>query len=122
MTKASKKDVILDRILCIHYLVSSWKDQDEMLALINLESEVNAMTSLYASKLGLKVCPTNIGAQKVDGSTLKIFGMVLASFQAEDKLRKTHFFQETFLVANTSVKMILGILFLAFSNADVSFA
>ena len=80
MTKTSKKDVVLDRIPCIHYLVYFWKDQDEVLALLDLESEVNAMTPAYTSKLGLTVRPMNIRAQKVDGSTLEIFGIVLASF------------------------------------------
>lgn len=117
MTKVSKKDIVLDRILCIHYLECFWKDQDEMLILIDSGREVNVMTPTYVSKLGLKVRPTNVGVQKFDGSTLKIFGMVLASFQVENKLKKTRFFQETFLVANTSVEVILRMLLLAFSNS-----
>ena len=40
--------------------------------------------------------PTDVGAQKIDGSTLETFGMVLASFQVEDKLGRAQFFQETF--------------------------
>ena len=122
MTKASKEDVVLDRVLCIHYPVCFRKDQDEVPALINSGSEVNAMTPTYTSKIGLTVRPTNVGAQKVDGSTLETFGMVLASFQVEDKLGRARFFQETFLVANTSVKVILGMPSLALSNADISFA
>ena len=47
--------------------------------------------------------------------------MVLASFQVEDKLRKTWFFPETFLLADINVEVILSILFLALSNADVQF-
>lgn len=122
MTKVSKEDIVLDRILCIHYLECFWKDQDEMLILIDSRREVNVMTPTYVSKLGLKVRPTNVKVQKFDGSTLKIFGMVLVSFQVENKLKKTRFFQETFLVANTSVEVILRMLFLAFSNSNVSFA
>lgn len=52
-----------------------------MLAWIDSESEVNAMTPVYVLKLGLKVCLTNIKAQKVDSSTLQTFGMVLAAFR-----------------------------------------
>ena len=33
-------------------------------------SKVNAMTPAYASKLGLRVYHTNVGAQKIDGSIL----------------------------------------------------
>ena len=50
----------------------------------------------YASKLGLKVRLTNVGAQKIDGSTLQTFGMGLVSFQVEDKLGRARSFQETF--------------------------
>ena len=77
------------------------------------------MTSAYALRLGLRVCRTNIGAQKIDGIILKIFEMVLASFQIEDKLGKARFFQDTFLLANISAEVVLGMLFLTFSNADV---
>ena len=121
MTKASKEDVVLDHVPCIYYPVCFRKDQDKVLALIDSGSEVNAMTFAYASKLGLTVRLTNVGAQKVDGSTLETFGMVLASFQVEDKLGRARFFQETFLVANTNIKVILEMLFLVFNNANVSF-
>ena len=39
----------------------------------------------------------------------------------EDKLGKARFFQETFLLANTSIEIILGMPFLALSNADIQF-
>ena len=77
------------------------------------------MTPVYTSKLGFKVHPTNIGAQKIDSTTLKIFKMVLASFQIENKLRKGWLFQETFLLADISGKVALDILFLILSNANV---
>ena len=50
------------------------------------------------------------------------FGMVIASFQIEDKLGRARFFQESFLLANTSIEVVLGMLFLTFSNADIKFA
>lgn len=50
------------------------------------------MTSVYTLKLGLKVCSTNIRVQKIDDSIFKTFGMVLASFQLDDKLGGTCFF------------------------------
>ena len=75
----------------------------------------------YARKLELKIRRTNIGAQKIDGSALKIFGMIIADFQVEDKASRPRFFQKTFLVADTKFEVILGMLFLKISNADVSF-
>ena len=75
----------------------------------------------YARKLGLKIRKTNIGAQKIDGSALETFGIVIADFQVEDKANRPRFFQETFLVADTKFEVILGMPFLKISNADVSF-
>ena len=76
----------------------------------------------YAWKLGFKIRRTNIGAQKIDGSALETFGMVIADFQVEDKTSRPRFFQETFLVADTKFEVILGMAFLKISNADVSFS
>ena len=47
--------------------------------------------------------------------------MVLADFQVENKLGKARFFQETFLLANISAEVVLGMPFLTLSNADVQF-
>lgn len=38
------------------------------------------MTPAYAKQLGLKVRKTDVGAQKIDGSSLAIYGMVIARF------------------------------------------
>ena len=120
MTGTSKKDdVTLQRVPCVYYLI--WFKKKEVPALIDSSSEVNTMTSAYASELGLRVYRIDVGAQKIDGSTLKIFGMVLASFQVEDKLGRAWFFQETFLLADISAEVVLGMPFLTLSNADVQF-
>ena len=79
----------LERVPCIHHPLRFRKDLRETRALIDSGSEVNAMTPAYAAKLGLGVRETNIGAQKIDGSTLHTFGMVLADFQVENKLGRT---------------------------------
>ena len=57
----------------------------------------------------------------IDGSTLETFGMMIAGFQIEDKVGRPRFFQETFLVANSKLEIILRIFFLKLSNADISF-
>ena len=79
------------------------------------------MTLAYASKLGFKFYHINVGAQKIKGSILETFGMVLVNFQVEDKLGRVRFFQETFLLADISVKVVLGMPFLTFSNANIQF-
>ena len=76
----TNKEVTLEQVPCIHYLLHFWKNTVGVRALVDLGSEVNAMTPTYIAKLGLKVRKTNIGAQKIEGSTLETFGMVLADF------------------------------------------
>ena len=80
------------------------------------------MTLGYASKLGLKVCSTNVGAQKINGSTLEMFEMVLASFQIENTIGRARFFQKTFLLADLNIKLVLRMSFFIFSNANIKFA
>ena len=47
--------------------------------------------------------------------------MVLASFQIGNKLERSRFFQETFLLTNINMEVVLSIAFLILSNADVQF-
>ena len=117
----TNKKVTLERVPYIHYLLRFRKDTAGVRALVDLGSEVNAMTPVYSAKLGLQVRKTDIGAQKIDGFTLKTFGMVLADFQVEDKLGRVRFFHETFLLTDIIAEIVLGILFLTLSNADVQF-
>ena len=49
---------------------------------------------------------TDVGAQKIDGSTLETFGMAIAGFLFQDKLGK----------------VVLGMPFLTLSSADIRFA
>ena len=118
------EEVVLERVPCIHYPVRFQEDseqQQQVRALLNSGSEVNAMSPAYAKKLGLKTRKTNVGAQKIDGSALETFEMVIADFQVEDKGGRPRFFQETFLVANTKFDVVLGMSFLKISNANVAF-
>ena len=84
-------------------------------------SKVNVMSPAFAKKLGLKNWKTNVGAQKIDGSALETFEIVIADFQVEDKGGRPRFFQETFLVAETKFEVVLGMPFLKISNTDVAF-
>ena len=53
---------------------------------------------------------------------MEIFGIVIASFLLQDKLEKVQFFQKTFLVANTQIKVVLGMRFLILNNVNIWFA
>ena len=109
----------LQRARCIRYPVQFQAQPIE--ALIDSGSEVNAMTPAFAAKLGLSTRPTGVGAQKIDGSPLATYGMAIAAFSLQDSLEKVRFFEETFLLADTSMKVVLGMPFLALSNADIQF-
>lgn len=85
MTGAAK-EVILERVSCIRYLVRFSKDQVDIQALIDLGSEVNAMHPAYAKKPTLLVRKTDVRAQKIDESCPETFVMAIAGFSVKDKL------------------------------------
>ena len=112
---------VVARVFCIYYPVWFQKNEEQVRALLDSSSKVNAISLAYAKRLGFKTQKTNVEAQKIDGSALETFGMVIADFQVEDKDGRPKFFQETFLVADIKFEVILGMLFLKLSNADVLF-
>lgn len=87
MTGASMRveDKQLECVLFIQYLVKFNKGYTEVQALIDSDIEVNAISPAYAVVLGLRICSTDVGAQKIDESTLLTYGMVLANFYLKDK-------------------------------------
>ena len=121
MIEASK-EVILECVPYIQYPVQFQKDKNGIQALLDLGSELNAMNPAYAKKLGLRIRQTDVEAQKIDRSHLDTFGIVIAGFSLQDKLEKVRFFQETFLVADTQMEVVLKMLLLILSNANIRFA
>ena len=118
------REKALERIPCIHYLIQFKKNTSkaQVQALIDSRSEVNTIHLTFAKQLGLPIRPTDVGAQKIDGTTLDTNGMVVAAFSVVDKANRVRFFEETFLVANVSPEVVLGMPFLTLSNADVDFS
>lgn len=76
------------------------------------------MTPIYVAKLDLTTQKTSIGAQKIDGLIQEIYIIVLASFSLQNSLERIWFFEKTFLLANTSIKVVLRMLFLANNNVN----
>ena len=116
------REEALERVSCIHYPIQFKKDKNQMQALINSGSEVNAMHPSFAKQLGLLIRPTNVGAPKIDGITLDTHDMVVATFSVVDKANRVRFFEETFLVANVSPEVVLGMSFFTLSDADIDFS
>ncbi len=72
-------------------------------------------------QLGLKICKTNVGAQKIDGTTLKTYRIVVSTFSVSDKDGRERIFEESFLLADVKSDIVLKIAFLIMSNADINF-
>lgn len=71
---------ILQHILCIQYPVKYPKGQAKVRFLINFSDKVNAVTSAFIIKLGLKSRPINVKTQKIDDLLLKTHDMVSVGF------------------------------------------
>ena len=108
------------QVPCIYYSVQFQEHQVK--ALLNSNNEVNTINLNYIWNLGLKIPRINVEAQKIDGSVLETFGIVIADFQIENKANKLRFFQEIFLVTNTKFEVILKMPFMKISNADILFS
>lgn len=65
-------------VLYIYYLIQLSKKRIQ--AFINSRSEMNVINPNFAKKLGLRIYQNEIGTQKIDGSSLEIFGIVTAFF------------------------------------------
>ena len=111
----------LAQVPCIWYPIISRKKSVSVSALLDLGNKVNAIYPTLAQELGLSIRPTDVGAQKIDGTMLDIFGMVVTAFSVTDKTNQVKFFEETFLVASVSSKIVLGIPFLILNDEDVNF-
>lgn len=94
MTEVDGKDeIVLARILYIHLLFSFHKQKNNKIqAPINSDSQINFITLTYISKVGFKVCQTDVEAQIINGSIISIFRMLLANIYIKDKFRKAQFF------------------------------
>ena len=55
---------------------------------IDLSSKINMMQLTHTIKLGLRIKKINIGVQKIDGSYLNIFKMVIVNYSIKNKLER----------------------------------
>ena len=76
----SNEEVVLKSVPYIYYPVWFQKSQEYVRALLENGSEVNVINPIFTRKLGFHIQKTNIGAQKIDGSVFKTFGMVIVNF------------------------------------------
>ena len=112
----------LARVPYIRYPITFQKNSVPVSALLDSGSEINANHPTFAQKLKLSIRTTDVGAQKIDDTMLDTFGMVVVVFSITDKANRVKFFEKTFLVANVSPEVVLGMPFLTLSGADVDFS
>ena len=79
------------------------------------------MSQAFAFQLNLKIRKTNVKAQKIDGTTLETYKMVVSTFCVLDKYGKERFFEKSFLLADVNLGVIFGMLFLTISNINIDF-
>ena len=79
------------------------------------------MSQVFAHQFGLTIWKTNIGAQKIDGTTLETYKMVIFTFFMSDKDSKERSFEKSCLVADLKLKIVVEMPFLTISNAHIDF-
>lgn len=77
------------------------------------------MTLIYAMKLGFTIQKICVRIEKIDGLALETYSMTLVKFLIQDSVGKVQFLEETFLLADISMEVILEMPFLFFSNTNV---
>lgn len=90
-------------------------------AFIKFGNEINEIQSSFVKKPSFHIWKIDIRAYKIDSSTLKTFGIVIASFLVNDKKKKSQFFEMTGLLADISIDIALEISLLTLSNTKVNF-
>ena len=71
----------------VQFFQKNNKDKDKNVrVLIDSSSEDNAMHPAYAMKLGFRTRKIDVGTQKINGSHLDTFGIVIADYLVKNKL------------------------------------
>lgn len=89
--------------------------------MLNSGNKINAMTLAYVVKLYLISWITIVGTQKIGSLSLKTYKMLAIEVLIHNKLAKVWYFKKTFLLVETSIEVVLGMVFLFFSNTNLQF-
>ena len=79
------------------------------------------MSRVFTHQLGFAIWKTNVEAQKIDGTTLETYEMIVSTFFVLDKDDRERFFEESFLLANVKPEIFLEMPFLTMSNVEIDF-
>lgn len=70
------------------------------------------MNRIFAWALDITPKTTHIGVQKIDEAAIKMYEIFSASFSLQNRSRKVRIFEQIFLLADTNVEVVFGMLFL----------
>ena len=83
--KSEGKYPNLAQVPYIRYPITFQKKSVSVSALFNSGSKVNAIHPTLARELELPIRPTDVRVQKIDGTMLDTFGMVVTAFSVTEK-------------------------------------
>lgn len=107
------------QVLYIQYSISLWIKS--VLVLFDSNIEVNNIYLIFAKELRLLIKPIGVRTQEIDGITLDTYRIVVATFLLTNKANQEKFFEEKFLVANVSLKVVFKMLFLTLNSINIDF-
>ena len=93
-----------------------------MSALFDSDSKVNVIYPTFAKEQSLSIRPTDIKVQKINGTTLDTYKMIIVAFSMMDKANQVRFLKQTFLLANVSLEVVFEMPFFILSDVDVDFS
>ena len=94
----------LAQVQCIRYTINFGKKS--VSTFFDSGSKANTIHLAFAKELGLTIKSTDVKAQKIAGTMLETYGMIVATFLVKNKVNQVRFFEETFLVANVSPEVV----------------
>lgn len=111
----------LNHIFYVNYLVLFQKHMMKaiIMALIDLQSEVNAMISVFMAKLDFWVQKVDINLQKINDFFWKYTTRWLLPFRFLISLIVCWFSKKTFWIAEITIQIMLNILCWTFYNVDI---
>lgn len=74
---------------------------------------------IYTKILGIKVQKKGVDTSKIDSIFLTMYIIIIIKVSIQKTYKREQFFQKSFLLANINMGILLSLLFLFFSNANL---
>ena len=79
------------------------------------------MSLVFTHELIFKTQKTNVEAQKINSTTLKIYKIIVFIFSVSNKDNRKRFFEKSFLLTNIKSNVVFKMFFLTMSNVNIDF-